>query len=162
MFRHKSLSTLFLSLHYSPLPLPPPPQPANDPTAVTKESLVLALRKCLTATEKFAEVSHTQSLPAETSHPLSSIIFQFCLPLLLDKLTSDLLSAKLDSLSTLATGACVFGASKLHPFLQPFWTTIKREVNILLQIYILFSFLLSLSAQPPPPFLTVLDVSVCR
>ena len=46
-------------------------QPANDPLAVTKESLVLSLRKCLTATDKFAEVSETT--PSDLSSPVCTL-----------------------------------------------------------------------------------------
>ena len=101
------------------------PQPPNDPLPVTKEALVSSLRKCLTATEKFAEVCLHITLCWLLKFP-----FQFCLPLLLDKLTSDFPSAKLDVLCTLAAGACVYGAANLHPFLQSLWMTIKREVII--------------------------------
>ena len=55
-------------------------QSETDPSGITKEDLIRELRYCLASTPKFA---------------------QYCLPLLLEKLTSDLKSAKIDSLQTL-------------------------------------------------------------
>ena len=60
---------------------------------------------------------------------------QFCLPLLLEKLSSDIQSAKLDSLLTLATGAAVYGLAGLKPFLQEIWSSIKREVCTVPSLY---------------------------
>ncbi|GFS23737.1 MMS19 nucleotide excision repair protein homolog [Elysia marginata] len=62
---------------YFPVDFVPPP---NNPHGITKEELVTALRKCFSATPQFAE---------------------FSLPLLLEKMTSDLQSARLDSFITL-------------------------------------------------------------
>ena len=52
-----------------------------------------------------------------------------CLPMLLDKMSSDVLSAKLDSLHVLIRAAPVYGANALEPFLKPLWSTIKKEVG---------------------------------
>ena len=57
-------------------------QPPNNPHGITKEELVIALRKCFGATPQFAEYS---------------------IPLLLEKMTSDLQSARLDSFFTLVS-----------------------------------------------------------
>lgn len=54
---------------------------------------------------------------------------QFCIPLLLEKLSSDILSAKLDSLLTLESGAPVFGPANLRPFLDSLWAAIRKEVS---------------------------------
>uniref|UniRef100_A0AAX7T5B9 MMS19 nucleotide excision repair protein n=1 Tax=Astatotilapia calliptera TaxID=8154 RepID=A0AAX7T5B9_ASTCA len=62
---------------YFPIDFSPPP---NDPHGITREELVQALRAVLTGTPNFAE---------------------FLLPLLIEKLDSDVQSAKLDSLQTL-------------------------------------------------------------
>uniref|UniRef100_A0AAQ6IRF2 MMS19 nucleotide excision repair protein n=1 Tax=Anabas testudineus TaxID=64144 RepID=A0AAQ6IRF2_ANATE len=62
---------------YFPIDFTPPP---NDPHGITKEQLIQALRAVLAGTPKFAE---------------------FLLPLLIEKLDSDVQSAKLDSLQTL-------------------------------------------------------------
>ena len=47
---------------------------------------------------------------------------------MLEKLSSDLLSAKLDSLHTLAAGCECFGARGLSPYLQALWMAIRKEV----------------------------------
>ncbi|KAG1659356.1 MMS19 nucleotide excision repair [Nymphon striatum] len=62
---------------YFPVDFEPPP---NNPFGVTRNGLEIGLRKCLTASPKFAE---------------------FCIPLLQEKLESDILTAKLDSLTCL-------------------------------------------------------------
>lgn len=53
---------------------------------------------------------------------------QFCLPLMLEKVSSDLLSAKLDSLLTIAAGCERFGVKPLHTYLQALWIAIRKEV----------------------------------
>uniref|UniRef100_A0A674AQV2 MMS19 nucleotide excision repair protein n=1 Tax=Salmo trutta TaxID=8032 RepID=A0A674AQV2_SALTR len=62
---------------YFPIDFSPPP---NDPHGITQEELILALRAVLTGTPRFAE---------------------FLLPLIIEKLDSDVQSAKVDSLQTL-------------------------------------------------------------
>lgn len=57
-----------------------PVQPANDPYGVTKEQLCDGLRQCLASNAQFAE---------------------YCLPLLQEKLESDLVPAKIEALKTL-------------------------------------------------------------
>lgn len=89
---------------YFPIDFTPPP---NDSTAVTREALVRGLRLCLSSSPKFAEM---------------------CLPLLLEKLSSDVLAAKLDSLETLVSAIPIFGPLAVAPFLQSLWTTIKKEM----------------------------------
>ncbi|XP_045188984.2 MMS19 nucleotide excision repair protein homolog [Mercenaria mercenaria] len=89
---------------YFPIDFTPP---ANDPSGITKEDLILGLRRCLAASPKFAE---------------------YCLPLLMEKLTSDLKSAKIDALQTLAMCAETYGADKLYEFQSSFFNCIKKEV----------------------------------
>eukprot|EP00731_Ephydatia_muelleri_P021191 Em0013g918a len=62
---------------YFPIDFVPPP---DDPFPITQDDLIGGLRRCLTATPSFA---------------------QYCVPLVLEKLTSDLHSAKMDALLTL-------------------------------------------------------------
>uniref|UniRef100_A0A667YA59 MMS19 nucleotide excision repair protein n=1 Tax=Myripristis murdjan TaxID=586833 RepID=A0A667YA59_9TELE len=62
---------------YFPIDFTPPP---NDPHGITQEELILSLRGVLAGTPQFAE---------------------FLLPLIIEKLDSDVQSAKLDSLQTL-------------------------------------------------------------
>ena len=48
---------------------------------------------------------------------------------MLEKMSSDLLSAKLDSLLTVAAGCEVFRVKDLHTYLQPLWIAIREEVQ---------------------------------
>uniref|UniRef100_A0A674PIT4 MMS19 nucleotide excision repair protein n=1 Tax=Takifugu rubripes TaxID=31033 RepID=A0A674PIT4_TAKRU len=89
---------------YFPIDFAPPP---NDPHGITREELVVTLRDVLVGTPKFAE---------------------FLLPLIIEKLDSDVQSAKLDSLQTLT--ACVTGYEHkdLAEFLGGLWASLRREV----------------------------------
>ncbi|KAJ0060171.1 hypothetical protein NL108_004016, partial [Boleophthalmus pectinirostris] len=89
---------------YFPIDFSPPP---NDPHGITKEELILALRSILTGTPKFAE---------------------FLLPLIIEKVDSDVQSAKLDSLQTLAACVSQYEHKDLAEFLEGLWTSIRREV----------------------------------
>ncbi|XP_065833748.1 MMS19 nucleotide excision repair protein homolog isoform X2 [Oscarella lobularis] len=89
---------------YFPIDFSPPP---NDPHGITKDGLVLGLRRCLAATGKFAK---------------------FCVPLLIEKLTSNVKSAKVDSLLTLNACCNVYTASDLAPFLEELWLKIRKEI----------------------------------
>ena len=55
-------------------------QPPSEAHKITREDLILGLRRCLSASGQFGE---------------------YCYPLLIEKLTSDIQSAKIDSLDTL-------------------------------------------------------------
>lgn len=89
---------------YFPIDFTPPP---NDPHGITKEDLIQALRAILTGTPKFAE---------------------FLLPLIIEKLDSDVQSAKLDSLQTLAACVSQYEHKDLAEFLNGLWASIRREV----------------------------------
>ncbi|CDQ71770.1 unnamed protein product [Oncorhynchus mykiss] len=89
---------------YFPIDFSPP---ANDPHGITQEELVLALRVVLTGTPRFAE---------------------FLLPLIIEKLDSDVQSAKLDSLQTLTACASVYEHKDLAQFLPGLWASLRREV----------------------------------
>ncbi|KAG7325439.1 hypothetical protein KOW79_011755 [Hemibagrus wyckioides] len=89
---------------YFPIDFTPPP---NDPHGITQQDLILALRAVLTGTARFAE---------------------FLLPLLIEKLDSDVQNAKVDSLQTLAACAPVYGHKELAEFLPGLWSSIRREV----------------------------------
>lgn len=52
-----------------------------------------------------------------------------CLPLILEKLSSDIHSAKVDSLHVLVAAAPVYGPKTLEPFLESLWNAIKKEVS---------------------------------
>uniref|UniRef100_A0A6Q2YIR6 MMS19 nucleotide excision repair protein n=1 Tax=Esox lucius TaxID=8010 RepID=A0A6Q2YIR6_ESOLU len=89
---------------YFPIDFSPPP---NDPHGITQEELILALRAVLTGTPCFAE---------------------FLLPLIIEKLDSDIQSAKLDSLQTLSACASVYEHKELAEFLPGLWASLRREV----------------------------------
>ncbi|XP_043086941.1 MMS19 nucleotide excision repair protein homolog [Puntigrus tetrazona] len=89
---------------YFPIDFSPPP---NDPHGITQEELILSLRAVLTGTSQFAE---------------------FLLPLIIEKLDSDVQSAKVDSLQTLAACGQTYSHKELAEFLSGLWSSIRREV----------------------------------
>uniref|UniRef100_A0A2K5CPL0 MMS19 nucleotide excision repair protein n=1 Tax=Aotus nancymaae TaxID=37293 RepID=A0A2K5CPL0_AOTNA len=88
---------------YFPIDFTPPP---NDPYGIQREDLILSLRSVLASTPRFAE---------------------FLLPLLIEKVDSEILSAKLDSLQTLNACCAVYGQKELKDFLPSLWASIRRE-----------------------------------
>ncbi|XP_037610293.1 MMS19 nucleotide excision repair protein homolog isoform X1 [Sebastes umbrosus] len=89
---------------YFPIDFSPPP---NDPHGITKEELIQMLRDVLTGTPRFAE---------------------FLLPLIIEKLDSDVQSAKLDSLQTLTAAVSQYEHKDLAEFLEGLWASVRREV----------------------------------
>ncbi|XP_009082471.1 PREDICTED: MMS19 nucleotide excision repair protein homolog [Acanthisitta chloris] len=89
---------------YFPIDFTPPP---NDPHGIQREDLILSLRAVLASTPQFAE---------------------FLLPLLIEKLDSELQSAKLDSLQTLTACCAIYGQKELQEFLPSLWSSLRREV----------------------------------
>ncbi|XP_075010925.1 MMS19 nucleotide excision repair protein homolog isoform X2 [Calonectris borealis] len=94
---------------YFPIDFTPPP---NDPHGIQREDLILSLRAVLASTPQFAE---------------------FLLPLLIEKMDSDLQSAKLDSLQTLTACCAIYGQKELQEFLPSLWSSLRREP--LLQVF---------------------------
>ncbi|XP_048237432.1 MMS19 nucleotide excision repair protein homolog [Haliotis rufescens] len=80
---------------------------AKDPGGITRGDLISALRGCMTASPKFG---------------------QYCLPLLIEKISSDIQSAKIDSLETLAVCCDVYGTECVNEFTGTLLSCIKREV----------------------------------
>ncbi|XP_078146912.1 MMS19 nucleotide excision repair protein homolog isoform X2 [Centroberyx gerrardi] len=89
---------------YFPIDFSPPP---NDPHGITQEELIQTLRAVLTGTPRFAE---------------------FLLPLIIEKLDSDVQSAKLDSLQTLTACVSLYEHKDLAEFLPGLWASVRREV----------------------------------
>ncbi|XP_030308861.1 MMS19 nucleotide excision repair protein homolog [Calypte anna] len=89
---------------YFPIDFTPPP---NDPHGIQREDLIMSLRAVLASTAQFAE---------------------FLLPLLIEKMDSDLQSAKLDSLQTLTACCAIYGQKELQEFLTSLWSSLRREV----------------------------------
>ncbi|XP_042314727.1 LOW QUALITY PROTEIN: MMS19 nucleotide excision repair protein homolog [Sceloporus undulatus] len=89
---------------YFPIDFNPPP---NDPHGIQRGDLIVSLRAVLTSTPIFAE---------------------FLLPLLIEKMDSDVQSAKLDSLQTLSAACTIYGQKELKEFLPSLWSSLRREV----------------------------------
>ncbi|XP_020667711.3 MMS19 nucleotide excision repair protein homolog [Pogona vitticeps] len=89
---------------YFPIDFTPPP---NDPHGIQRGDLIVSLRAVLTSTPAFAE---------------------FLLPLLIEKMDSDVQSAKLDSLQTLSAACAIYGEKELKEFIPSLWSSLRREV----------------------------------
>ncbi|ETE68003.1 MMS19 nucleotide excision repair protein-like protein, partial [Ophiophagus hannah] len=89
---------------YFPIDFTPP---SNDPHGIQREDLIFSLRAVLTSTPVFAE---------------------FLLPLLIEKIDSDVQSAKLDSLQTLIAACKIYGHKELKEFLPSLWSSLRTEV----------------------------------
>uniref|UniRef100_A0A8C6VD46 MMS19 nucleotide excision repair protein n=1 Tax=Naja naja TaxID=35670 RepID=A0A8C6VD46_NAJNA len=89
---------------YFPIDFTPP---SNDPHGIQREDLIFSLRAVLTSTPVFAE---------------------FLLPLLIEKIDSDVQSAKLDSLQTLIAACKIYGHKELKEFLPSIWSSLRTEV----------------------------------
>ena len=64
---------------------------------------------------------------------------------MLEKVSSDLLSAKLDALLTIAAGCKTFGVRGLEKYIEALWIAIRREVHVhICIIIILLVYLISL------------------
>ncbi|XP_043266247.1 MMS19 nucleotide excision repair protein [Colletes gigas] len=74
---------------------------------ITRDDLAEKLAPCLYAIPQFAE---------------------YCIPLVLDKLVSNLKVAKLDSLKLLCNGAQTFDIKGLEPHLDELWSVSKKEI----------------------------------
>ena len=91
---------------YFPIDFNPPPNDKEKP--VTCEDLVTSLRKVLSATPDFAN---------------------FCVPLMIEKMESDVQSAKLDACLTLTECLKIYYKSQISKFLSTIWKTVRREVQ---------------------------------
>ncbi|XP_062506699.1 MMS19 nucleotide excision repair protein homolog [Corticium candelabrum] len=89
---------------YFPVEFTPPP---DDPHGITRDDLVSSLRQCLSASNKLSK---------------------FCLPLLLEKMASNVRTAKLDSLETLVACAQTYNAEDFSLFSEELWRAIRQEV----------------------------------
>ncbi|KAF7991361.1 hypothetical protein HCN44_002923 [Aphidius gifuensis] len=79
----------------------------NKNQIVTREQLSNGLENCLSAIPEFAE---------------------FCLPLIIDKLSSNVKLAKIESLRLLSKSSSVFGAEGLKEHLAELWPLIRAEL----------------------------------
>lgn len=85
-------------------------QSAADPSGIKKEDLVQGLRRCLAGTPQFAE---------------------HCLPLLMEKLTSDLKGAKIDALETLVSAFCSVSLDSLLPLFLKVGRKMRKHFKLL-------------------------------
>jgi len=88
---------------YFPIDFTPP---QSDPYRISKDDLVVQLRKCLASTHLFAP---------------------FCLPLLLEKITSDIVDAKIDAYLTLAECAKVYLPEDFCDYYKDLWSAVRRD-----------------------------------
>nr|XP_018666798.1 MMS19 nucleotide excision repair protein homolog isoform X2 [Ciona intestinalis]XP_026689740.1 MMS19 nucleotide excision repair protein homolog isoform X2 [Ciona intestinalis] len=84
------------------------PAAAGKKSTITNLDLVSSLRGVLASTKQFA---------------------QYCIPLMLEKLESDVESAKIDSLETLTACLGCYGKQELEKYLSSLWSDVKREIN---------------------------------
>uniref|UniRef100_H2ZLN5 MMS19 nucleotide excision repair protein n=1 Tax=Ciona savignyi TaxID=51511 RepID=H2ZLN5_CIOSA len=84
------------------------PATAGKKSTITNSDLVIALRGVLASTPDFAP---------------------YCIPLLMEKLDSDVESAKIDSIETLTACLICYGKNELETYLSTIWTSLKREIN---------------------------------
>uniref|UniRef100_A0A182NSN4 MMS19 nucleotide excision repair protein n=1 Tax=Anopheles dirus TaxID=7168 RepID=A0A182NSN4_9DIPT len=89
---------------YFPIDFHPNP---NDPVAITRQGLAEQLADCLCATPELAE---------------------FAIPLLLEKLDSSLIVARLDSLALLRRSLELLDVAKVQEHHAELWSALKREV----------------------------------
>ncbi|XP_076807958.1 MMS19 nucleotide excision repair protein homolog [Clavelina lepadiformis] len=76
--------------------------------SITNQDLVLGLRRVLSSTNAFA---------------------QFCIPLMLEKLDSDIESAKVDACLTFSECLSQYKKIDLEPYLGAIWNTLKQEIT---------------------------------
>eukprot|EP00794_Sanderia_malayensis_P008085 gene8085-8950_t len=88
---------------YFPIDFTPP---SHDKFHVTREQLVNGLRDCLSSTPVFAE---------------------FLLPLLMEKLSSNIVDAKIDSLLTLGESVLKYTPTDVKDFTEDIWNAIRRD-----------------------------------
>ena len=84
------------------------PSAAGKKSSITNQDLVLGLRRVICSTEKFAN---------------------FWIPLCLEKMESDIESAKLDSILTLIDCLPLYSKSSLEPFLSSLWSRLRQEIT---------------------------------
>lgn len=91
---------------YFPVDFHPAP---DDPTSISRDGLAERLARCMCGHPEFAE---------------------FCIPLALEKLNSQLTVAKLDSLSLLILGAQNFPADQIESQFKDIWAAIHIEIRL--------------------------------
>ena len=88
---------------YFPIDFTPP---SSDPYGISKEDLVVQLRKCLSSTHLFAP---------------------FCMPLLLEKITSDIIDAKIDAYLTLSACTTNYKPDDFKDYYKDLWNAVRGD-----------------------------------
>lgn len=91
---------------YFPIDFEPPSNVSGNKAIVTNGQLVKGLRKVLTSSQIFAP---------------------YLFPLVIEKIDSDVLSAKVDALETLQESLKVFSSVSLSLYLKPIWVSLHKE-----------------------------------
>eukprot|EP01132_Coremiostelium_polycephalum_P003883 gene3883-4846_t len=101
----KFMESLFeiLSCYY---PISFNPQP-GDPNAITKDHLSNSLLNCFTSSPLFAE---------------------HLIPFLIDKIYSNVVNTKIESLKTLIQCCNIYGPITVKPFLEDIWSTLRSQI----------------------------------
>lgn len=91
---------------YFPIDFEPPSNLSGNRAIVTNKQLVKGLRKVLTSSQIFAP---------------------YLFPLIIEKIDSDVLSAKIDALETLHESLKVYSTVSLSPYLRSIWVSLHKE-----------------------------------
>lgn len=92
---------------YFPIDFEPPTNLSENKVVITNKQLVTGLRKVLSASSLFAP---------------------FCIPLMIEKLESDVQSAKIDAILTLKSCLPCYSTIDMKPHLRTLWICIRKEI----------------------------------
>ncbi|KAI1278074.1 MMS19 nucleotide excision repair -like protein [Halotydeus destructor] len=81
-------------------------QPTNDPYNISRQELAKTLHRCLSSSASFAP---------------------YAIPLFLEKATSDMKDAKIDSYQALAMSLPIYGLQNVTPYLGTIWASVRVE-----------------------------------
>eukprot|EP01133_Synstelium_polycarpum_P012191 gene12191-14268_t len=80
---------------------------ANDPNAITRDDLVTSLLQCFSISPLFAE---------------------HAIPFFIDKICSNVIDTKIESLKTMTYCCEKYGPSAVKPFLEDIWSTLRSQI----------------------------------
>ncbi|XP_039255593.2 MMS19 nucleotide excision repair protein homolog [Styela clava] len=92
---------------YFPIDFHPPSDLSENKVVITNKELVIGLRRVLTSSLLFAP---------------------FCIPLMIEKLESDVQSAKIDAILTLKSCMNVYSSEDIKSHVKSLWICIRKEV----------------------------------
>ncbi len=124
----------------------------NDPLPFTPEELKKSLREVISSTSAFA---------------------QYAVPVIIEKLTSDVAAAKLDSMETISACAPIYGAHEFLKHSETLWKTLQKQVYLAIdestdncalkciqELTKSFSLIIGLSAKGKTPLEGLIDMIV--